>query len=110
MNRDNIPPEGVSLTECTPDAAGFIAGEPADIYLEATCFLEFLFVQHFVRVGGMPYNTLPTRPPAFDLGLTHHLRLSSTKVAWNFIARLCVREHQLKNCKRPTHVGCTAPA
>lgn len=27
MNRDNLPPEGVSLTECTPDAAGFIAGE-----------------------------------------------------------------------------------
>lgn len=26
MNRDNLPPEGVSLTECTPDAAGFIAG------------------------------------------------------------------------------------
>ncbi|CAM9526205.1 unnamed protein product [Scytosiphon promiscuus] len=25
MNRDNLPPEGVSLTECTPDAAGFIA-------------------------------------------------------------------------------------
>lgn len=27
MHRENLPPEGVSLTECTPDAAGFIAGE-----------------------------------------------------------------------------------
>ena len=27
VNRDNLPPEGVSLTEYTPDAAGFIAGE-----------------------------------------------------------------------------------
>ena len=27
MYRENLPPEGVSLTECSPDAAGFIAGE-----------------------------------------------------------------------------------